>query len=516
MEKQTKASIVLVALVIATLMANGHPESVLHIAIGCAGLLIIELLKRRDHATARLRNLAVGVAFGLAISAPTWVPVLEQVRISERFASLRSAPLLTMSPTAAWAIISPNGFGHPLRHNWSWMFNYSGVAASYAGLLPLTLFITAALSRRTAARDRMLIVLAALLFLVAMDLTVIGRAFNALPPFSIVANDKLRFVSIFLLAVVAAKMIDINGAALYISASVVAILALYVYAARANLMRPIDLLGIALIVVFIVLPQPWRAWGAVMLVTMELFAFNVGFNALVDAKYFRPPLPIIDALRAHAPREPFRIAAMGWMLLPNAAAQYGLEDVRGSDPMAFADYDRYLQRFTSAGAGSWVRLIPDANRPELNFLNVRFLFAEPGESPKGIWRLIYRGNEGTLWENPAALDRFHLSPSASSADQIQNLRNTAPGEFTMTVVSPHGALIESSEPLGPGRLVYVRGRRVKLHHIENTFIGFQVPPGESDVRIVYRPISFYASCVFALIGAITLGLWRKPVKLAIN
>jgi hypothetical protein len=506
MEKGTKASVVLVALVVATLLANGHPESVLHVAIGCGGLLIVEW--PRDRATARLRYLLLGVAFGLAISAPTWVPVLEQVLISERMAALRSMPHLTMPPTAAWAIISPNGFGNPLRHNWSWMFNYVGVAASYAGLLPLTLFLAAAISRRTAVRDRVLIAMAALLFLVAMDWTFIGHAFNAIPPFNIVANDKLRFVSIFLLAVVAAKMIDAKEWTLYLAAAVVGILALYVYAVRANLMRPIDLLGIALIVIFLVLPQSMRAWGAVALVTIELFAFNAGFNALVDGRYFRPPLPIIDALRAHAPHEPFRIAGMGWTLLPNAAAQYGLEDVRGSDPMAFADYDRYLQRFTSAGAGSWVRLIPDANRPELNFLNVRFLFAEPGEEPGGIWRLIYRGAEGTLWENPAALPRFHLRTSAPSADQVLNLRNTAPGEFTMTVKSLRGGLIESSEPLGPGRVVYVRGRRAKIRHIENTFIGFDVPAGESDVRVVYRPISFYASCAAALVAAIALALWR--------
>ena len=77
-------------------------------------------------------------------------------------------------------------------------------------------------------------------------------------------------------------------------------------------------------------------------------------------------------------------------------------------------------------------------------------------------------------------------------------------------------MIESSEPLGPGRIVHVRGRRVPLHHIENAFIGFEVPAGESDVRVVYRPISFYASCAVALFAAIALALWRRPVKLGIN
>lgn len=503
-DRQSKASIVFVAIVVATLLANGHPESVLHIAIGCGGILIVDLLcsQNRGDWFRRLRVPLIGVAAGLALGAPAWIPVLEQVRISERFSTLRAVPNVTLLPfTAAWAIVSPNGFGNPLRHNWSWMNNYIGVAISYAGLLPLALFGAAAIARRTATRERLLVALAVVLFLVAMDWTIIGHALNAIPPFNIAANDKLRFVCIFLLAVVTAKSLnDVGAAALCVSSAFVIVLAFFVYLNRHSLMRPIDLLGIAAIGVFLFLPKRHRAWGAVPLACIELFVFNAGFNALVDAKYFRPPLPIVDALRAHAPREPFRVAGLLWTLLPNAAAQYGLEDVRGSDPMAFADYDRYLKRFT--GAGSWVRLIADPNRPELAFLNVRFLLAAPDAPPPGgSWRLIYRGIDGTLWENPAALPRFFANGA-----EVRNIRNPAPAEFAMTVVSPRPSLVESSEPLGPGRRVYVGGRRVPLRHLNDAFIGFEVPAGVSEVRVVYRPISFYAGCAIAVIAVIALML----------
>lgn len=36
-----------------------------------------------------------------------------------------------------------------------------------------------------------------------------------------------------------------------------------------------------------------------------------------------------------APPEPYRIVGLDWVFLPNASAQYGLEDIRGSDPMEF-------------------------------------------------------------------------------------------------------------------------------------------------------------------------------------
>ncbi len=532
-DRQSKASIVFVALVIATLLANGHPESVLHIAVGCGGILLIELMggvwrsrglagpqsrdttppeQPRDTVTATLRNIArrfraplTGVVTGLALGGPAWVPVLEQVRISERFASLRNAVPVPMLPfNAGWAIISPNGFGNPVRHNWSWAPHYIGVAISYAGLLPLALALAAMFVRRTEARDRGRIALAIILFFVAMDWTMFGHALNAIPPFNIAANDKLRFVCIFLIAIVGAKALDVSKTAMAIASTPIVLLAIYVYVKRSNLMRPIDLIGVAAILIFMFVPQRFRSWAAVALVFAELAAFNSGFNALVDAKYFRPPLPIVDALRAHAPREPFRVAGLAWVLLPDSSAQYGLEDVRGSDPMAFATYDSYLRRFTAPELG-WLPLIKDANRPELNFLNVRFLLGEPDSSPGGAWRLLYRGADGTLWENPAVLPRFFARGA-----EVRNLRSDAPGEFAMTIVAPSPTLIESSEVLAPGRRVYVGGHRVPLRHIDGTFIGFEVPAGTSDVRVVYRPMSFYGSCVAALLTVLMLWLW--PVR----
>jgi hypothetical protein len=171
--------------------------------------------------------------------------------------------------------------------------------------------------------------------------------------------------------------------------------------------------------------------------------------------------------------------------------------------MAFADYDRYLRRFTEAG--NWVRLIAEPNRPELTFLNVRFLLAAPDASPPGgTWRLIYRGIDGALWENPATLPRFFARDA-----EVHDIRNPAPAEFAMTVSSSRPALVESSEPLGPGRRVYVGGRRVPLRHLNDAFIGFDVPAGVSEVRVVYRPVTFYASCMISLLAIIAMAVIPK-------
>ncbi|MGH9456897.1 MAG: hypothetical protein ACRD2J_04580, partial [Thermoanaerobaculia bacterium] len=84
--------VVFAAVVVASLLAAGHPESVLHVALGTGIVLTIDLwttgMPRR--VWARRFGLAVAAALvGLALAAPSWVPVLEQVGRSARLDEIR-------------------------------------------------------------------------------------------------------------------------------------------------------------------------------------------------------------------------------------------------------------------------------------------------------------------------------------------------------------------------------------------------------------------------------------------
>ncbi len=498
-----RRSAVFMALVVATLMANGHPESVFHIAIGCVAVLLCDWVAEllgdwvagpSNQATKQPRysinpsNSIIGALLGLALSAPAWVPVLEQIPLSARYAAMRQGESFGRLPvTALWALMMPNGFGNPVRHNWSWIGQYAGVAVSYAGLLPLALFAAAFVAPKTSRRDRALGVVAIALFVMAMDWTPLSR----LPPLSLVANDKLRCVAIFFAIVVAAKALDVSRRLFAAFAIPIGILSVYAFRAHPTLMRPVDLIGMATLIAFFVLPS--RAAPA--LVAIELFVLNAGFNALVDQKYFRPRLPIVEALRARAPAEPYRVAGLDWTLIPNASAQYGLEDIRGSDPMAFASYDRYLQRFTVQEPGTWVRRVVDPTAAELDFLNVRYLMTDPGAAPGGRWREVYRGPDGGLFENMSVRPRFW---------PVEQLREVAPGEFTMRVSLPAGGTVYSSEVAAPGRRVVVNGRSVPIRIVDGTFMSFQVPAGNSLVRLEYRPMSYRVSIVAMIVAAVVL------------
>ena len=509
-EHGRKRDVVLVAVVVAMLMANGHPESVLHIAIGAAGLLIIEFAlsaEKRAWLVRFVKAPLLGTIAGLALSGPAWVPVLEQVLLSTRFADLRrmgghpvSYPL-----TAAWAMVAPNGFGNPVRHNWNWIFNYSVVASSYVGLLVLALFATALFTRRIALRERLWALYAVLLWLIALGWSPIGKLFNAIPPFSIAANDKLRFVALFLAAVVAARLLDRFTRWYAVFAALFAGAAIYVYALRPSVQRPWDLMAPATVLILAVLPRRFIPVGAFVLLTIDLFMLNSGFNALVERRYYKPELPIVQALKRIAPPEPYRVAGLDWMFLPNASAQYGLEDVRGSDPMSYDAYTELLKPIVIDDRSIDFDRIVDVNHPLLDRLNVRYLLTEPGHEPGGRWRPVYRGADGSLFENPSVLQRFYVS----EGDGDVAIGQRGPGRFLVRVRARTPVAIASSMVAGPGWKVSEGQRK------DSVFIGFRLPEGEHTVEVAYRPLSFWTSVPIAVVAAIFLfgiALTRVPLR----
>lgn len=543
MDVEAKRGVVLSALVVGSLMASGHPESVLHIAMAAFVLFAIDfgLARERRQWLARFRFPLLGAVMGLVLSAPSWVPVAEQVLLSTRFAELRHAAHEPALPwAAAWAMVAPNGFGNPVRHNWSWIHNYSTIASSYFGLVVTAAFAAANLSRRGALKYRLWSIAAVVSFLVAMQWTFVGSVFWKLPLMSVSANDKLRFVACFLVAAVAAKWLDSRPSALAFGALALPLIVLVVYAwwKHPAIGRPQDLTGaiaaLSLLVMLIV-PQ-WRGaipFAAAVLCVIELFTFNVPFNALVDAKYYRPRLPIIEALKKRAPNEPFRIAALDWAFLPNAAAQYGLEDVRGSDPMSYATYTDFLSLIATEDAGTDVLRVINVDHPALDHLNARFLITAPGASAGEKWRLVYRAADGRIFENRGVLGRFYapaavqhrasvlmsevgaisdfrtLAIVADGRDAFERnggvsvdaIEQVAPASLRFRARASGPALIVSSEPWDRWWAARANGRRCRTIAVNGAFVGVYVPSGDSHVTLSYEPWSYYGSVAAAAIAA---------------
>ncbi|MEO8378077.1 MAG: hypothetical protein ABI779_00290, partial [Acidobacteriota bacterium] len=370
----------------------------------------------------------------------------------------------------------------------------------------------ALLSRQTPARHRLWGVLAIALWLIAMGWSPLGRAFQSLPPFSITANDKLRFVAIFLAAVVGATVLDRLSRWYFLFAALSAAGALYVYALRKAWLRPADLVAPASVLILIVVILTARRHApaaACLLLLCDLFTLNGSFNALVDGRYFRPRLPIIEALHRLAPHTPYRVAGLEWMFLPNASAQYGLEDVRGSDPMAYARYTNLLAPIVrDEPAIDFDRIVAVQHRL-FDLLNVRYLLTEPGVEPGGRWRALYRGADGSLFENPSVLPRFY----AREGDADVAIRQERPDRFRLTVQARTPVWIGSGQVAAPGWLVKAGGTRLNTELMEGALMSFRLPAGRSEVEVAYRPVSYWGSVVLSLaVILVGIGFGRVPLS----
>jgi hypothetical protein len=274
---------------------------------------------------------------------------------------------------------------------------------------------------------------------------------------------------------------------------------------------------------------------------------------VLPGEKFYPRTPYIQALVAlkerHPANEPFRVAGIGPMVYPNTNAMFGIEDIRAHDPMSYGRYMGFL-RLTAGyktGPENYHPWFENNEASVLDFLNVRYLMQDPWfQLPDpGRWKLIYDGGDGKIYENLQALPRFFavrnvilefrdqqfnemlerhtewantalleeleveappmrddfFKPrSADAPPALARIVSAEPSSYRLTVSAPRWSLIVSSVPWWPGWKVIRNGESVKPIRVNGAFLGFAVPPGESDVRVYYSPWSWWVGVWLAVVG----------------
>jgi hypothetical protein len=276
------------------------------------------------------------------------------------------------------------------------------------------------------------------------------------------------------------------------------------------------------------------ALAAFLTTSIELIVFNSPFNAMAARKYYEPPLPIVEAIRRDQPQEPYRIVGADWVFLPNASAQYRLEDIRGSDPMAWGPYIEFFRLIQAPGQTLDVGRVIDVNHPAVAFLNVLYLLAEPGSDFGPQWRLLYRGPDGDLYRNERWLSRFFApqtmvgARSLGTSDEFAKtavvegvgpgetrgngrlagmwLREVNPRRFRISIDAIGPLLVASSEPAVPGWTIKVNHKVVPAVRVNGAVLGLWVPTGHSQVAIEYQPWSFRSGVLLAVLTIATLAV----------
>ena len=290
---------------------------------------------------------------------------------------------------------------------------------------------------------------------------------------------------------------------------------------------------------------PRMASAALVLLVGQRFLEMRGTYPTLPASTLAPRLPTLGALPLGG--FPARIVARADVFRPNAAALYGIEDVRGYESLVLDRFADTIPLWSDPQAASFNRVDDLASaRPFLSFLNVGYAIGAPADPVPDGWREQVRGPEMVLFANPGVLPRafvpralrripdsarrlaamaaesdfsdtaFLGGPGAADArngEAALRIREAGPDLVVDASVSAR-VLVATSLSDWPGWIAESGGRALPLETVNHAFVGFWLEPGQHRVRLSYRPaswtlglVAFAAGVLLALVLAVSQ---RRP------
>lgn len=566
-EKPDRRQAVALGVLFAVMLYGGHPETAAQgIAVGLAYALFLTVGEARRRWKRVAGMVVLAGSIGLMLAAPFVLTFLESLPNSDRYDSLQhggSPPSVPDDPRLYVDLVQPRFFGvHDQQERWGPV--HAEAVDGYAGMLGVAAWF--ALAWRLARKKKWtepatFFVLAAPIAVgIAFDWPVVGTLFDSIPPFSMAANARLRIVLCWLLAAAAGLVVDLvrrEGWRLLAVGAGMTVATLAIAFAVNHLAGPehvkFALVGsipglVAIAAVFLVgFPRRWPAlvaFAVLAAIVADLWVFGRGWNPIVDEKLLYPETPLIErlqALSAADPIGPSRIVGMDMMFFPNAAAMYGLEDIRAHDPMAAAPWLSYLHVLCGYASQDYFARIWHFEHPIIDFMNVRYALTGPRDSVKAAgFHRVWKGADGSIWKNDEAAPRFFaarrvvVEPNPkrflSTLFVLRDWRGTVlvrkplagiggstePGkgasvETTRAGPASYHLRVQASRPtLVVASLPWVEGWRVRLAggrtlepvEVDGDFLGFVVPAGDSTIRVIYRPWTIVAGFWILVAGLV--------------
>lgn len=470
----------------------GHPETLLHVvAVGIA-YGVFELARQRAFRPIVIALISGLVALG--ITAIFLLPFIEaapqsvQNGLREYGASMRFAaePGSVLRRTRTTLL--------PFDLDREREPDSGGAGFAIIGLSLLGLVFA-----RKRSETWFFFALAVICGLAGVNAPPVANALHALPLFSITVNQRLAFAADFFLAMLAAFAVD---------------------------------------------SIPFNAQSTIVgLVLFERLLEAGSIYPTIPRRAFYPTVPAIAAIPQSA--QPFRIAAIDYQFIPDAAAFYGLDDARGYSAMNSLRLAATFPLWCTQQPVSY-NLIPDASRPFLSFLNIRYLFAPAGYAVPPGWKVIAIDRGSKVIENTNVLPRAFIPrtvrylPSAGEvvgellsandfADRAWIEVPTYPAQdvlngtgrvairraklgYKLDADMDSNGWIVISETAWDGWRAYIDGRRVKISYANHAFLGVHVPAGHHRVRLIYLPVGFTRgrAITFATLGVLLIaGVIRR-------
>lgn len=298
--------------------------------------------------------------------------------------------------------------------------------------------------------------------------------------------------------------------------------------------------------------------GMLVLLSIDLFRANMGFNSAIPIRTASPP--VTGAIRYLSSQRPNRFvgvstAQLSQPLPADLAMTFGLYDARGYDFPVEKRFDALWRGSVAPGVGDFTQpeefagATPAALRA-LNLLSVADLLLGPLQAAQSPLKqpglsVAYRGSDGVVYHNSNALPRAFLvaaqrrvsgdaaALSAVTAPgfdgrQAAITESPVPGIPTADASAPRttagtarlvrygaqdvealanarrAALLVLTDSSYPGWEVTVDGRPARLLRVDYLLRGVVLPPGQHRIDFRYSPASWQIGWIISLLALVGL------------
>ncbi len=526
---------------------GGHPETTAQTTLVAVIYFGWELAGRRRQIGAALGRAAGAAVLAFLLGAPQLLPMAEVIPQSAEYRSRASAPAASRTgqsvaaPDAASRLLpAALPFAHGIYGRspvQAGRADGSGMPLAYAGALLFPLAGLALFSRRHRERGRTFFTGAVVAgLLLGASAPVLTDFVTSLPGFSLMLAYRcvlLAALGIAGLAAFGAEEVR-AGARTLPACAIAAVSSALLFLASKPVFRDRELparfvnASLAFEIVPVLLlagtaflfarRHPARTVAAALaLLVLQRFAEMHGMYPTLPRDALAPPFPGLEAV---ASAEPFRVVARSQNFRPNAAALYGVEDVRGYESIMLARFAETFPRWSVPQFASFNR-VDDLGSRFLSFLNARFAIDEPGAHPPPGWVERTHTRAAKIFEKTSVLPRAFAPDRVRPLPPSKVLRDMAAGDFgrvaridsaraepeianphaevrvresgpdlAIEVQSPAPVLIATSIPDWPGWTARAGGRELPMVTVNNAFVGFRAPAGSTSVRLFYAPRSW--------------------------
>jgi hypothetical protein len=278
-----------------------------------------------------------------------------------------------------------------------------------------------------------------------------------------------------------------------------------------------------LVIIAILLLTPSRLFPLILILLLgQRMAEDGAIYPSLPRRAFYPKIPILSAIPKNSV-EPFRVAGAHFVLIPDSAALYQLEDPRGYEAMTFARLADTFPLWSVAQPVSF-NAIGDLQQPFLSFLNIKYAIVPTSVTLPEGWREVMRDRTAKLFENTRVLPRAFVprriryerrgEPVLRGMSLAKDFADVAwietpemaphevpngPGVLTLhkdgnglfiDADMAAGGWVVASQSAWKGWRAYIDNRRVEVRFANHAFLGVFVPKGRHQVRLQYLPESF--------------------------